>query len=309
MSRIAGRLPPARRNTIPPALTSSSARRLLIRTPRSSGISGDWPGCRQQRAELDHCRRGLAIERGVAGEHDPGFRCPAASVSSANRPARSPGPGWPRCSRAAAMTERKSAAACRRSALEARPLSRMSSSCRFGGRGVEPGDGLLERLRHAGECVRRGGHVWLTRSIRWSARWRTRPAAWRSRPGPSRSAAAPERGAVEGLADAGGDVAHVAGDAARLGGELADVGQGGAGPGVAAGPSDSSSAARTLGSVGSGSNGTMLAAPLAEQAGRGRDHRRLGAAPPSRSMLNSVSTHSSSASRIASTRPTRRPAA
>ena len=44
-----------------------------------------------------------------------------------------------------------------------------------------------------------------------------------------------ERGAVERLADPLGDVADVAGDAAGLRGELADVGQGRAGPGVAAG--------------------------------------------------------------------------
>ena len=69
-----------------------------------------------------------------------------------------------------------------------------------------------------------------------------------------------ERGAVEGLADPLGDVADVAGDAAGLRGELADVGQGGAGPRLAAGAGPTRSARRAgWGRSGSGSKETMLA--------------------------------------------------
>ena len=131
-----------------------------------------------------------------------------------------------------------------------------------GRRRVEPGHRLLERPRHPGEGVRGGGHVAGSRGrCGWSARRRTSPAAGRSRPGPSRSAA----GAVSAVLSKAwpircGDVADVARDAAGLGGELADVGQGGAGPGFAAGQVGlDQRVAHDWGRSGSGSKETMFA--------------------------------------------------
>ena len=85
-----------------------------------------------------------------------------------------------------------------------------------------------------------------------------------------------ERAAVEGLSDPVGDVTHVTGDPAGLGGELADVGQGRAGPGFAAGLVGLDQRRPDVGVGRQRLEGNDAGAPLPEQAGGGRDHGGLG---------------------------------
>ena len=80
-------------------------------------------------------------------------------------------------------------------------------------------------------------------------------------------------------------------------------------PGHASPPSmsDSTSAFRTIGSVGSGSNETMFALHSPKRLADAEMTAGLPGSSTVRSTVSSVSTHSSGARRIASTRPTRTP--
>ena len=147
-----------------------------------------------------------------------------------------------------------------------------------------------------------GAHP-VERSVCWSVNVTSRSEITaRSSHAPAHVA---QRGGVERACDPLGHVGDVAGDPAGLRGELADVGQRGAGPGVAAARLvDSIRAAHDVGVVGQRLERNDVGRPLAEEARGGGDHRRLGGQLDARSMLRSASTQSSSARRIASTRPT-----
>ena len=208
-------------------------------------------------------------------------------------------------SRAAAITRAQVAAAWRRSALEARPLLRMSLSwlslVAVSSRATAPWK-VLATPAKASEVV---ATFWLTRSMRVVCALAKVTRRLRDR-GEVLHALLHvlERGAVEGLADPLGDDADVAGDAAGLRGELADVGQGGAGPGLAAGLVGLDERVPQVG----------IGRAAARRERCWRSTRRTGwptaemtaglrGSSTPRSMLNSVSTHSFSTSRMASTRP------